>query len=84
VNPDPASAATTPPVTLADLVRRDLVRCGPDQDLGAAVRVMRRAGVSAVLVEEPDGRPVGIWTERDILRLDLADPAQRHNRCGHT
>jgi diguanylate cyclase (GGDEF)-like protein/PAS domain S-box-containing protein len=76
LSPERSSSETGPPLTLADLVQRDLVRCDPELSLGEAARAMRRAGVSSVLVEDPNGQPLGIWTERDILRLDLSDPAK--------
>jgi IMP dehydrogenase len=42
------------------------VTVGPDQRLAAAVEIMRRHEISGLPVVAPDGRPVGILTNRDI------------------
>lgn len=41
---------------------------GPDATVAEAVALMNRANVGAVMVVEADGRLVGIFTERDVLR----------------
>src|SRR5262245_38416950 len=45
-----------------------LVTCGADATVGDACRRMNEARVGSVLVCE-DGRLVGMFTERDVLRL---------------
>jgi IMP dehydrogenase len=42
------------------------VTVGPEQRLAAAVELMRRHEISGLPVVAPDGRPVGILTNRDI------------------
>ncbi|BBL72223.1 hypothetical protein MoryE10_28290 [Methylogaea oryzae] len=51
---------------------RDIVAVAPNQTLAEAAETMTRLGVSALLVTEA-GEPVGIVTERDILRAMGAD-----------
>lgn len=50
----------------------------PSATVGEAVREMNAKGVGALLVLEPVGRVVGIFTERDVLRRvvdERRDPA---------
>jgi CBS domain-containing protein len=49
-------------------MRVNLVTAAPEQTAAAAIRTMLEAGVGSVVVTE-DSRPVGIFTERDVLRL---------------
>ena len=56
------------------IIRRRILTCTPDTPVLEAARRMTEARCSSILVVEGD-RPVGIWTERDALRLDLTDPA---------
>jgi len=41
--------------------------------VAAAARMMRRCGTDAVIVVDPDGRPLGILTGGDVIAL-LAKP----------
>jgi CBS domain-containing protein len=52
-----------------DTVRyRGVVSVPPDASVGDAIDTMRREGTGCVLVCD-DGRPVGIFTESDLLKL---------------
>lgn len=51
---------------------------GADATAAAAAEAMAARGFGAVLVEDAEGRPIGIFTERDLLRRVVAagrDPA---------
>lgn len=55
---------------------------GPDTTVFEAVSLILEKGANAVLIEK-DGKYVGIWTERDLLRnvlIDDFDP--KHSRVG--
>jgi CBS domain-containing protein len=41
----------------------------PDSSVGDALRLMSERRVGSVLVTGPDGAPLGIFTERDVLNL---------------
>ena len=41
---------------------------GPDATVADAVHLMNRQNIGAVLVLDPDGQLLGIFTERDVLR----------------
>ena len=64
---------------LRDLVRRAPLSCGPDESLKSALERMQRAKTGSIVVVSEDGAPLGIFTERDLLRrtvtgdLDLAN-----------
>ncbi|HJS84932.1 MAG TPA: CBS domain-containing protein [Acetobacteraceae bacterium] len=52
----------------AEIMSRDVIAIGPDAPLSQAVQLMLDAKVSGVPVLDPDGRPVGMLTEGDLLR----------------
>jgi CBS domain-containing protein len=55
-------------VHIGGVMRVNLVTASPEQSAADAIRTMVAAGVGSVLVTE-DHQPVGIFTERDVLRL---------------
>ncbi|HEY8503870.1 MAG TPA: SpoIIE family protein phosphatase [Gemmataceae bacterium] len=58
----------TPELTVRDLMAADPVRVGPEEPLVGVLRRMNERRIGAVLVAEGD-RLLGIFTERDLLRL---------------
>ncbi|MBS0512711.1 MAG: EAL domain-containing protein [Proteobacteria bacterium] len=61
-------------LTLGEIVRPDILECPPDMSLREAARRMNAARVSSILVVA-GGEVLGIWTERDALRVDFTDAA---------
>lgn len=59
---------------ISSIVNRKLVTCAPDDTIAHCAAAMQENRVSSILVEE-NGVPVGIWTERDSLRLDVSNLA---------
>ena len=53
------------------IVHKTLITCSPDTPVLTAARQMSEARCSSIVVAI-DGKPVGIWTERDALAVDLA------------
>jgi CBS domain-containing protein len=53
---------------LKDIYRPDPVTIGLDDDLAAAARRMEQEQVGALAVVDEAGQPVGIFTERDLVR----------------
>ena len=51
----------------------DILECSPDTPLYEAAALMQRSKYSSIVIVD-DGRPIGIWTERDALRIDFAQP----------
>ena len=79
--------------TVADLMSAPVVSARADEPLADAARAMVVAGVGSVVVVADDGPPVGILTERDVVRAaeahadPEADPARglaRISTCKHT
>jgi CBS domain-containing protein len=71
-------------VTLRELVRREPLRCGPQEPLRAALLAMQKAGIGSIVIVDEAGAPAGIFTERDLLRLaaaDALDPGQAIGMC---
>ena len=60
-------------LTAKDIVNNRLLQCEPDLALIEAARRMRESNCSSIVVID-GGEPVGIWTERDALKVDFADP----------
>jgi CBS domain-containing protein len=54
---------------VCDLMSTEPVTVGPDWSLVRAVREMIRHGVNRLPVTDPDGRPVGVLTRDDVLRV---------------
>lgn len=66
--------------SLRELIRRDPLSCAPGESLQSALQLMQRAKTGSIVVVSPDAVPLGIFTERDLLKrtaagdLDLARP----------
>ena len=59
---------------VGEIIGRNLLECAPDEPPCTRPRGrMSERRVSSILVVEDD-RVVGIWTERDALRVDFDDP----------
>lgn len=77
-----ATGQLTMGAPLRELVRRAPVTCSPDDSLQAALERMRHAKVGAIVAVSAGGEPVGVFTERDLLRhtvgggLDVARPVR--------
>lgn len=54
--------------TVVELMSSPVVSTAPESSLAAAARAMVVAGVGSVVAIDEDGRPVGILTERDLVR----------------
>ena len=55
------------------IAQSNLLQCPPEMPLREAARRMSERWCSSIVVMEGE-RPVGIWTERDALAVDFADP----------
>ena len=60
--------------TIGKIVTPELLTCRPETTIAEAARRMREAVCGSILVTNENGEAVGIWTEADVLRLDLLDP----------
>jgi CBS domain-containing protein len=58
---------------LRTLVRRPLVACDQESSLANALATMQREGVGSIVVIDERRRPIGIFTERDLLAVALDD-----------
>jgi len=65
---------------LRELIRRDPLSCAPEDSLQSALQSMQRAKTGSIVIVSPDSAPLGIFTERDLLKrtaageIDLAKP----------
>ena len=50
------------------MMKRDLVTARPGDQLFNVVSLMYKAGVGSVVVVDEANRPIGIFTERDLVR----------------
>lgn len=68
--------------TVGQLPQRPVVRVAPSDPMWKVVTAMNEARRGAVIVED-DGKPVGIFTEHDVMtRLDHADLDWLHIKVG--
>ena len=51
-----------------DVMRRP-VTVPPEATVKEAVKLMHREGSSSVIIVDSEGRPIGIFTERDLVRV---------------
>lgn len=64
---------------LGELAMRQPIGCAPDTPLRDAVRLMHEQHVGSIVILDPQRRPLGIFTLRDLRRvvadgIDLAQP----------
>ncbi len=63
-----------PPDQVIDrIVQKALLSCPPDTSILDAARSMAESRCSSIVIID-GGKPIGIWTERDALAVDLTDP----------
>ena len=60
-------------VPVERITQSQIVYCSPETCLYKAAREIQKAYCSSILIVD-DGKPVGIWTERDALQIDYSDP----------
>lgn len=70
---DVLDSLLTSDVTLDQIIKPFILECPPDTPLHEAARLMSQQHVSSILVVD-NGEAVGVWTERDALTVDFADP----------
>ncbi|WP_165602591.1 EAL domain-containing protein [Candidatus Terasakiella magnetica] len=56
------------------IVNHNLLTCKPQDTVAKCANLMQANGCSSILVEE-NGLPIGIWTEKDSLRMDVSSLA---------
>ncbi|WP_135077735.1 EAL domain-containing protein [Terasakiella sp. SH-1] len=59
---------------ISTIVNHNLLTCRPDDTVAHCAHTMQAHGCSSILVEE-NGMPIGIWTEKDSLRMDVSNLA---------
>ncbi|MCA1908334.1 MAG: EAL domain-containing protein [Magnetospirillum sp.] len=59
--------------TIDRITKREILSCAPGTTIYEAAKAMSQARCSSIIVVE-DGKPIGIWTERDTLSVDFSDP----------
>ncbi|MDH3206657.1 MAG: CBS domain-containing protein [Gemmatimonadota bacterium] len=68
-------------MTIDEILRtkgRDVVTIAPSRSVLDATRLLVEKNIGSLVVTE-EGHPVGIFTERDILRLASRDPTALHS-----
>jgi CBS domain-containing protein len=72
---------TRAPDTIGELMKREVVTVGPDALVREALAAMIDHDIGSVVVAD-GGRPVGVFTERDVTRHVLTDVALLEERVG--
>jgi len=65
--------------TLGNLMEKNVFVCRPEDTVQAIAQTMAKRKISSVVVTDQDSRPVGIVTERDMVRKVVADGVQDIN-----
>ncbi len=63
--------------TLDRIMERDVYYCSPDDSVKAVADEMARRRISSVIVADSEQRPLGIVTERDMVRKVIASGEMR-------
>lgn len=63
--------------TVADVMTKDVVVVGPDEDFKTCVRLMNLHEISALPVVDRSGRPLGVLSESDLLAKERERGAKR-------
>ncbi len=66
--------------TLLSLMDKDVYRCRPDDIIHSVAEEMAKRRVSSVIITDDKSRPIGIVTERDMVRKVVAD--SEHSKFG--
>lgn len=76
-----------PAARVGDLMTREVVSCGPDDDLREAEAIMAHRRKSRIMVCDDDGRVLGVISLSDVAQLEPASYAgfmlRRVTRCEH-
>ncbi len=65
-------------MTIASLLARKgpkVVTVQPEQTIRQALALLAEHNIGALVVVDPEGRPVGILSERDVVRTAVRDEA---------
>jgi CBS domain-containing protein len=54
---------------VGELIRRAPISVSPSTSIRNAVQIMNRENIGSVIVTDPEGRVIGIFTERDLVRI---------------
>lgn len=73
---------TSSPTLVGDLMSSPVVTASPGQSVASAADAMVLAGVGSVVVVGDPGPPVGILTERDLVRASAAGVDARRTTVG--
>jgi diguanylate cyclase (GGDEF)-like protein/PAS domain S-box-containing protein len=59
--------------TIDRIANKEILSCSPQTLVVEAAQQMASSRCSSIVIVE-DGRPIGIWTERDALAIDFTNP----------
>lgn len=54
---------------IGDLIKREPVTVPPSTSIREAVKLMNSENIGSVIITDPEGRVLGIFTERDLVRV---------------
>jgi len=66
--------------TVADLMHKGIIACGPDTPMDEVVRIVSDTSVHALVVMDDEGRAIGMVSHMDIIRLFGEDLSQHRAR----
>jgi CBS domain-containing protein len=69
INPVYPVIPSEPSMRIKELIRDGIISCKASEPVSCAVAKMYMNNVGSVLVIDDDGKPLGIFTERDLVRV---------------
>ncbi|MEM2203154.1 MAG: CBS domain-containing protein [Sulfolobales archaeon] len=58
---------------VGELIKREPVTVSPSTSIRNAVKLMNERNVGSVVITDPEGRVLGIFTERDLVKVVAGD-----------
>ncbi|MCS7107305.1 MAG: CBS domain-containing protein [Acidilobaceae archaeon] len=68
-------------VKIVDVMKKPPITVQPTSSVLDAVKIMHKEGISSVIVTSPEGKVIGIFTERDVVRI-IAEGKSLHTMIG--
>ncbi len=54
---------------IGELIKRQPVTVSPNTSIKEAVKLMDKENIGSIIITDPEGRVLGIFTERDLVRV---------------
>ncbi len=64
-----------------EIIKREPVSVSPSMSIKDVVKLMNKENIGSIIITDPEGRVLGIFTERDLVRI-IAEGVDLSNNIG--